>query len=213
MSPNFPRPSQKKKAWKSWNPKCKDYRSQVANFLIVEAKLVRYITRRRTIGNTQSDIAALTSALHEFNIASSAAVNWGKSLRKLALCPGPSGSFIPPSLLKALQWRYGGVKHLGIFIGNETFYLKNCDQLVDQISHNLNRWKRLPGLLSSRGRVLIFNNLAASKLWHRMAVLQPSQLSRIIKRILGDFSGMACTGFEQIFWVSRQQKAVKGLWT
>ena len=85
------------------------------------------------IVNTQSDIAVLTSALHEFNLTSSATVNWSTSK---SLCLGPSGLFIPPSLPKALQWRYDGVKHLGVFLGNETFSLKNWDQLVYKISHS-----------------------------------------------------------------------------
>ena len=138
--------------------------------LVNPVKVLAYADDVCAIINTQSDIAVLTSALHEFNLASSATVNWSKSK---ALCLGPSGLFIPPSLPKALQWRYDGVKQLRVFLGNETFSLKNWDQLVDQISHTLNRWKKLPSLLSYRGRVLIINNLTTSKLWHRMTILHP----------------------------------------
>ena len=59
---------------------------------------------------------------------------------------------------------------------------------MDQISHTLNCWKRLSSLLSYRGRVLIINNLAASKLWHRMIALQPPKsLILNLQRILVNF--------------------------
>ena len=158
-------------------------RHKLSGFSAVPSvKVLAYADDLCVIVNTQSDIAALTNAIQNFNLASSATVNWRKSR---ALCLGPSELFIPPPLPNALQWRHDGVKHLGVFLGNVTFSLKNWDQMVDQISHTLNCWKRLSSLLSYRGRVLIINNLAASNLWHRMIALQPPKsLILNLQRIL-----------------------------
>ncbi|KAL7851076.1 hypothetical protein AOLI_G00214320 [Acnodon oligacanthus] len=107
------------------------------------------------------DVQELEDCLQTYSAASSAKVNWGKSG---ALLCGPWSSTEAPRLPGGLLWNKTGLKVLGIHFGSAE-------------------------VLSYRGRVLIINNLAASTLWHRLAVLNapPGLLAEIQRRLVAFF--------------------------
>lgn len=100
--------------------------------------------------------------------ASSAKINWSKSE---ALWCGSERSKVP-QLPNNVQWKKDGFKFLGVFLGSETYKEKNWEGLLEKVCLRLSNWKWIIPQLSYRGRVLIANNLVASALWHKMAVLE-----------------------------------------
>ena len=63
--------------------------------------------------------------------------------------------------------------------------MKNWEGVLEQINYRLKTWEGLLKSLSYKGRTLVINNLIATKLWHRITVLQPSnQVIMAIQRML-----------------------------
>lgn len=96
-----------------------------------------------------------------------------------------------------IQWKKGGLRYLGVFLGGMRPYTnKNWDGVIQTVKGRLNKWRWLLPKVSYRGRVLIANNLVSSSFWHRLPFVDPpvSLLSQI-QSILGDFIGTSYTGF------------------
>ncbi|KAK3570108.1 hypothetical protein QTP86_011293, partial [Hemibagrus guttatus] len=105
-------------------------------------------------------------------ILSSAKVNWTKSE---AISVGEWGGG-QPSLPGGLEWKRGGFKYLGVYLGTNEFLNKNWEGSVEHVKGRLSRWKRLVPKMSYRERhhvTLVINNLAASSLWHKLACIDP----------------------------------------
>ena len=65
---------------------------------------------------------------------------------------------------------------LGIHLGNTNAYVQqNWQTCKEKLQTSLGRWKRLFKTLSYKGKVLICNQIAASKLLHYLAVLPPPE--------------------------------------
>ncbi|KAF7645430.1 hypothetical protein LDENG_00204210 [Lucifuga dentata] len=118
----------------------------------------------------EEDVRAMEFCLRAYQKASSARVNWEKS--EALLCGDWSGVH-PPPLPGGLCWKDTGLKMLGVYLGSDTWVRKNWEDAVQLVEKKLTKWKWLLRQLSYRGRVLIINNLVASSLWHRLAVLNP----------------------------------------
>ncbi len=121
----------------------------------------------------QNDVNILIEAIGQYEKASSARVNWGKS-EGLIIGQWKSGQG-PPKLPGGLLWVRDGLKMLGVFLGNKQFQNKNWEGMLEKVSARLLKWKSLLPLMSYRGRVLVVNNLAASTLWHRLTVMEPPE--------------------------------------
>jgi hypothetical protein len=146
-------------------------------------KLSAYADDVTVIIREQNDIQILKGALECYGKASSAVVNWGKCE---ALWCGRD--FKGPVLPGGLQWGRAGFKYLGVFIGTEEYKRKNWEGLVEKVCARLSNWKWLLPQLSYRGRALVCNNLVASSLWHKMAILEPpEELVREIQQRLVEF--------------------------
>ncbi|KAK3521155.1 hypothetical protein QTP70_000521 [Hemibagrus guttatus] len=127
--------------------------------------------------NTQEDVNVLTAILNDFQILSSAKVNWTKSE---AILVGEWGGG-QPSLPGGLAWKRGGFIYLGVYLGTNELLNKNWEGSVEHVKGRLSRWKQLVPKMSYRGRTLVINNLAASSLWHKLACvdLLPNLLANI----------------------------------
>ncbi|KAK3537054.1 hypothetical protein QTP70_000286 [Hemibagrus guttatus] len=119
--------------------------------------------------NTQEDVNVLAAILNDFQVLSSAKVNWTKSE---AILVGEWGGG-QPTLPGGLAWKRGGFKYLGVYLGTNEFLNKNWEGSVEHVKGRLSRWKRLVPKMSYRGRTLVINNLAASSLWHKLACVDP----------------------------------------
>ncbi len=75
---------------------------------------------------------------------------------------------------------------------------KNWEGVVEKIQGRLEKWKWLLSKMSSRGRILVINNLIASSLWHKLACIDPPpQLLGKIQAILVDFF------WDRLHWVQQ----------
>ena len=119
--------------------------------------------------NGQRDVDTLIHVAKKFGRISFAKVNWSKSE---AIQMGNWTDDLP-KLPEGLKWKKGGFKYLGVFLGDENMVKKNWDGLLEKVKGRLKKWTWLLPQMSYRGRCLIINNLVASFLWHRLAVLDP----------------------------------------
>lgn len=134
--------------------------------------------------NGQSDINRMLDIFNDFRVLSAAKVNWSKSEAMLV----GKWSNGEPTLPAGLSWSRHGFKYLGVFLGNDSFILKNFEGVLEQLKGRLSKWKFLISKLSFKGRVLIINNLVASTLWHRLACVDPpARLLPQVQSILVDF--------------------------
>uniref|UniRef100_A0A3B5PV23 Reverse transcriptase domain-containing protein n=1 Tax=Xiphophorus maculatus TaxID=8083 RepID=A0A3B5PV23_XIPMA len=117
----------------------------------------------------QHDVNILIEIIEKFSVLSAAKVNWGKTVA-LAVGEWPGGL---PVLPQRLQWKRDGFKYLGVFLGGKDTVKRNWEDLEQKIQNKLAKWKWLHKQMSYRGRVLVLNNLVASQLWHKLAVLDP----------------------------------------
>lgn len=77
-------------------------------------------------------------------------------------------------------WNCEGLLFLGVHLGNNNNYVnKNWSKCKEKLSKTLSRWSSLSYSLSFKGRIIIANQLAASKLFHCLAVLSPPQQTLI----------------------------------
>lgn len=80
------------------------------------------------------------------------------------------------------------MKCLGVFLGRDEFQKKNWEGLAEKISARLSRWSWAQLQLSCMGRILVFNILATSVLWHHSTVVEPPDaLIREIQNALVNF--------------------------
>jgi len=119
--------------------------------------------------NGNEDVFMLEKIVNDFKCVSSAKVNWKKS--EALLVGNWSGDL--PTLPGGLIWKRGGLKYLGVYLGNDFFIKKNWEGLIEKIKGRLEKWKWLLPQISYRGRILIINNLVASSLWHKLACVDP----------------------------------------
>lgn len=71
-------------------------------------------------------------------------------------------------------WNNEGLVFLGVRLGNSNHYVQqNWQECRQRIDRCLSSWKRLACKMSLKGRVLVANQLAASKLFHIFAALSP----------------------------------------
>uniref|UniRef100_A0A672IAI4 Reverse transcriptase domain-containing protein n=1 Tax=Salarias fasciatus TaxID=181472 RepID=A0A672IAI4_SALFA len=132
----------------------------------------------------QGDVDILVNIIKDFNVASAARVNWGKS-EALAVGRWHGGL---PVLPQNLTWRREGLKYLGIYVGKEHFVQKNWETVLEKVEAKLSKWRWLLPKMSLRGRVLVLNNLVASQLWHRLTSADPPPgLLAQIQRKMIDF--------------------------
>ncbi|KAK3574580.1 hypothetical protein QTP86_010339 [Hemibagrus guttatus] len=131
--------------------------------------------------DSQKDLKVI---LNDFQVLSSAKVNWAKSE---AILVGEWGGE-RPTLPGGLVWKKDGFKYLGVYLGNNEFLNKNWEGTVEHVKSRLSRWKGLVPRMSYRGRMLVINNLAALSLWHKLACvdLLPNLLASI-QALLVDF--------------------------
>lgn len=106
---------------------------------------------------SQNYVNFLTDSFREI---SSAKVNWGKS-EALRAGDELQGVRLPGGL----TWRGGGIKYLGVYLGDQDTVGKNWDNVLEKEEGRLKKWKWIFPKISFRGHVLIINNLAASMLW------------------------------------------------
>lgn len=116
----------------------------------------------------QSDINFLTETVRDFSEISSAKVNWEKS-EALWVGDEPRGIILPGGL----TWKRGGIKYLGVYLGDQNTVDKNWENVLEKVEGRLKKWKCLFPKMSFKGRVLIINNLVASMLWHRLCCIDP----------------------------------------
>ncbi|KAJ4944112.1 hypothetical protein JOQ06_012657 [Pogonophryne albipinna] len=147
-------------------------------------KLSAYADDIMVFVKKQDDINVLTEIVSNFCKISSARVNWGKS-EALAVGEGSIDSLLLPG---GLGWKRAGLKYLGIYLGDDTFCLKNWDGLIEKVEGRLKKWKWILPKLSFKGRILILNNLVSSMLAHRLACTDPpvNLLSRV-QALMVDF--------------------------
>ena len=87
------------------------------------------------------------------------------------------------------QWNNQGLTFLGVRLGNtHDFQKQNWTICKEKLNKTLSQWKRLSSSLSFKGKILVANQLAASKLYHVLAVLSPPEnvLSEL-QELLVDF--------------------------
>ena len=87
------------------------------------------------------------------------------------------------------QWNTESLTFLGVRLGNTHAPLtENWSKCKQKLNDTLSNWKRLSSTLSLKGKTLIANQLAASKLNHFLAVLSPPEnvLSEL-QELLVDF--------------------------
>jgi exonuclease III len=136
------------------------------------------------LATQDSDFTTLSYWIGLYQHASNAEVNYTKSE---GLWCGSWRNRTDTPL--GLKWNSEGMKILGTYTGNTKQFLeKNWDGLATSVSDRLDRWKPFAKALSFRGRVLVANLLAASKLWHKFnAVSPPNEVLDLVQRILLDF--------------------------
>ncbi|XP_023193817.1 tyrosine-protein kinase SYK isoform X1 [Xiphophorus maculatus] len=121
------------------------------------------------IVKNQEEVNHLGRIVELFCKLSAARVNWVKS-EALAIGSWFSGL---PQLPGGLKWKRGGLKYLGVYLGDEDTEKKNWEGVMEKVEGRLAKWRWLLPQMSYRGRVLIINNLIASLLWHKLACLEP----------------------------------------
>ena len=101
----------------------------------VSFKLSVYADDLIVLVNTQKDIDILSDTVNNFGFISSAKVNWGKSE---ALMVGEKlGDRL--RLPGGLVWKKGGLKYLGVFLGDETHIGKNWDNVLQIVKGRLEK--------------------------------------------------------------------------
>ncbi|KAJ4933762.1 hypothetical protein JOQ06_006573, partial [Pogonophryne albipinna] len=125
------------------------------------------------------DVLKLGQVVDTFQKISSAKVNWAKS-EALAVGEWTGGL---PQLPGGLTWKRGGLKYLGVHLGDEVTLGKNWEGLLEKVEGKLNKWRWLLPHMSYRGRVLVINNLVASSLWHKLKCVEPP--AGLLKKLQG----------------------------
>ena len=107
--------------------------------------------------SNQKDVSEISRSLTQFELASTARVNWNKSV---AFWVGPRSPSSSLSVLPGvMQWSSEGFKYLGLFLEIEAYEQKNWENFPEKIKFQLARWKRLHHLLSLQTWVTIIYNM------------------------------------------------------
>ena len=87
------------------------------------------------------------------------------------------------------MWNNEGLPFLGVHLGNTINYVRqNWSKCKDKLIKTFASWSRLVYSLSFKGKVLIANQLAASKVFHCLAVLSPpDNILNELQNLLVDF--------------------------
>lgn len=134
--------------------------------------------------NSQTDVDSLWRTLKDFELISAAKVNWSKR-EAVLMGKWMNGT---PNLPGGLVWSKNGFKYLGVYLGDESFQVKNWEGTFEKLKGRLNKWNWIKPSLSYRGSTLVINNLVASSLWHRLTCVEPpSYLLAKIQSMLLDF--------------------------
>lgn len=150
-----------------------------------QIKVSAYADDVTVILSTQEDLNALKGCIQAYEQASTARVNWEKS--EGLLCGAWQGR-PPPKLPGNIVWQREGLKVLGVHLGTKQYTGKNWEGALDKACARMSKWKWLLSQVSFRGRVLILNNLVASALWHKLAVLPPPKdFLRALQRNIVNF--------------------------
>ena len=107
--------------------------------------------------------------INNFSVVSSARVNWAKS-EALAVGEGvATGVKLPGGLV----WKRGGIKYLGVFVGDKEYMKRNWENALEVVEGRVRKWRWIFPKLSYKGRVLVLNNLVSFMLWHRLTCVDP----------------------------------------
>ncbi|KAI4881398.1 hypothetical protein NFI96_030494, partial [Prochilodus magdalenae] len=87
----------------------------------------------------QTEVDVLSGILNDFQVLSSAKVNWAKS--EAFLVGEWRGE--EPRLPDGLHWKRGGFKYLGVYQGDGDFMKKNWEDVLERIKGRLMRWQWL----------------------------------------------------------------------
>ena len=72
------------------------------------------------------------------------------------------------------KWNNEGLLFLGVHLGVSNNYVNhNWTKCKEELSKTLSRWSTLSRNLSFKGKILVANQLAASKIFHCLAILSP----------------------------------------
>lgn len=146
------------------------------------------------IVNSQKDIEILKKLLDDFRALFSAKINWNKS--EALICGKWTGEEL--RIPDGLFWSKGGLKYLGVFLGDEDIVQKNWEGIVEKIKGRLAKWKWLAPNMSYKGHTLIINNLIASSLWHKLACIDPPvKMMTEIQALLVDFF------WDKLHWITK----------
>ena len=87
------------------------------------------------------------------------------------------------------SWNSEGLHFLRVHLGNTNNYVKqNWQKCKDKLNKTLSSWSRLSASRSFKGKIIIANQLAASKIFHGLAVLSPPEnVLCELQNILVDF--------------------------
>jgi len=133
----------------------------------------------------QEEVNTLQVIIEEFGKLSSAKVNWFKSE---AIVGGKWEGRGFPKLPGGLEWKKGGFKYLGVYLGDDSMMQKNWEGVLEKTKGRLEKWRWLWSKMSFRGRVTIINNLVVSMFWHRLACIEPpSGLLAKLQAVIVDF--------------------------
>ncbi len=152
----------------------------------------------------QDDINSLVECINDFNVLSSAKINWGKSE---AISFG--AELVKKTVLpNGLSWVKGGFKYLGVFLGDHSFVCRNWDNVLGKIEGRLKKWKWSLPHMSFKGCVLVINNLASSMLWHRLMCVDP--LPQLLAKIQADLVSFRIIyiGSHNVFYFFQRKKEV-----
>ncbi len=85
----------------------------------------------------QDDINSLVECINDFNVLSSAKINWGK-IEAISF----GAELVKKTVLpNGLSWVKGGFKYLGVFLGDHSFVCRNWDNVLGKIEGRLKKWK------------------------------------------------------------------------
>lgn len=132
--------------------------------------------------NKQRDIKVLEET-NSFLKLSSIKVNWTKLDVAFATTRDYLGALVLP---RAPQWTKSRLKYLGVFLGDEVFFQKNWEVVLETVEGQLRRWRWMLPCMLYRDMTLLINNLV-SFLWHRLAVEDLlSWVQTVFKKIFSD---------------------------
>ena len=120
---------------------------------------------------SESGFSKVEEAYSLFDRASAARLNTQKSQLLWA------GSWTGRNdKLLNFTWNSEGLPFLGVHLGHTNNYIKqNWTKCKEKLNKTLSSWTRISNSLSFKGKIIIINQLAASKIFHCLAVFSPPQ--------------------------------------